>query len=277
MIGRERRSHNQIMTWVIGMPFWAGYSVLISDIRVTWGNGQEDDCLQKIYPVAPFHAVGFAGSVFAGFEMVNALRREYHLSDRARAWIPEHLAKDWQPKAQRLYQRIYNDPRVGQKECHLLFVASHPTENVGPGNWPRCYAWRMLSPDFAPDFTNYVRPISIGSGAAVETYKKALTDDSGVVAFLDFERGGPLVFAGMVLTFLGSVVAEHRVSGISEYLHLGVVTRGFEFYSQNNDGFVSPSGGEERIPFRMPPVARSWDELVAFARSKGINATEATT
>lgn len=65
------------MTWVIGMPFFAGYSLLLSDIRVTWGNGREDDCLQKIYPIVPFIGMGFAGSVFAGFEMLDTMRREY--------------------------------------------------------------------------------------------------------------------------------------------------------------------------------------------------------
>lgn len=135
----------------------------------------------------------------------------------------------------------------------------------------------MLSPDFVPDFTDYVHPISVGRGSTVETYKKALTDDDGVFGFINFERVGPLAFARTVLTFLGSVVAEHRVSGISEYLHLGVVIRGFEFHLQNNDGFISPSGSEgEKVPFRMPAVARSWKELIIFAKSKGISAAGAT-
>lgn len=38
------------MTWIVGMPTLFGYSIGISDIRVTVNDHSEYDCLQKIYP-----------------------------------------------------------------------------------------------------------------------------------------------------------------------------------------------------------------------------------
>ena len=61
------------MTWIVGRSIPFGYSVALSDIRVTL-DGREIDCLQKIYPVGPFIAMGFAGSVPIGFAMIDRMR-----------------------------------------------------------------------------------------------------------------------------------------------------------------------------------------------------------
>jgi hypothetical protein len=61
------------MTWCIGWANLFGYSVGISDIRVTFSNHREFDCLQKIYYIGPTLAIAFAGSVDIGFSMVEQL------------------------------------------------------------------------------------------------------------------------------------------------------------------------------------------------------------
>jgi hypothetical protein len=55
------------------MARMAHYSIGISDIRVTLGDGSEYDCLQKIYPVTNSIAMGFAGSMQIGFMMAGAI------------------------------------------------------------------------------------------------------------------------------------------------------------------------------------------------------------
>jgi hypothetical protein len=40
------------------MPTMWGYSIGISDIRVTLADGSEHDCLQKIYPIAQSITLG---------------------------------------------------------------------------------------------------------------------------------------------------------------------------------------------------------------------------
>jgi hypothetical protein len=62
------------MTWIVGAAPPIGYAVGISDIRVTFSDASERDCLQKIYPISPFIAAGFAGSVRIGFAIVDTLR-----------------------------------------------------------------------------------------------------------------------------------------------------------------------------------------------------------
>ena len=54
------------MTWVVGMPTMFGYGIGISDVRITLADGSERDCLQKIYPVGRFLAMGLAGFVPIG-------------------------------------------------------------------------------------------------------------------------------------------------------------------------------------------------------------------
>jgi hypothetical protein len=41
------------MTWIVGAPFPFGYVIGWADIRVTFRDGREEGCLQKIYQVGP--------------------------------------------------------------------------------------------------------------------------------------------------------------------------------------------------------------------------------
>src|SRR6266511_2331168 len=63
------------MTWIVGRAVPWGCAAALSDIRVTLADRSEVDCLQKIYPVGRFIALGFAGSVAIGFGMVGRLRQ----------------------------------------------------------------------------------------------------------------------------------------------------------------------------------------------------------
>lgn len=264
------------MTWIVGMPFFFGYGLMVSDVRVSW-NGREEDCLQKVFPVARFVGVGFAGSVYAGFVMLNELRREYSLADKGDAWIPQFVADDWRRRARTIYARIKNDPRVQGHPCHLLFVGAHPTEHMGNSDWPRCYAWKMRSPDFELEFAEMNRAVSVGSGTEVSHYREALADlhdDDAVSPLIQMEVGGVGGFASAVQHVLGQTVAEHPVSGVSKHLHLAIVTRGMDFRVQPNDHTIYP-GGSQVIQVKMPHVARSWEEFEEYCRSQGLAAGDA--
>ena len=51
------------MTWIVAVPIPFGYAKGCADIRVTFKNGREEDCLQKIYQVGPVVCAAFAGAV----------------------------------------------------------------------------------------------------------------------------------------------------------------------------------------------------------------------
>jgi hypothetical protein len=84
------------MTWVIGRAGPFGRAIGLSDIRVTvpqtGGQHIEIDCLQKIYNIAPGLALGFAGSVKIGLEIVGQLSAALNLEPNVR-WDPVAVAE----------------------------------------------------------------------------------------------------------------------------------------------------------------------------------------
>jgi len=89
------------MTWIIGTVPPFGYSILVSDIRVSWSNGTERDCLQKMHKIGDDYLCGFAGSVRVGFRLLDLL--SYQLpSKQARG--PKYIAQDWIPS---LCRRVF--------------------------------------------------------------------------------------------------------------------------------------------------------------------------
>ncbi len=141
------------MTWVIGMASDRGYASIVSDIRVTLPSDAHEDCLRKVYPVGPYIAVGFSGSVLAGFVMVADLTQYLRLEESDKAWSPRAVAEKWKRGARRVFaQLVSREPSVERLGCHLLFAAAAPTENVTGTEYPRCYVWRMRNPDFEPEY-----------------------------------------------------------------------------------------------------------------------------
>ena len=79
---------------------------MVPDLRDSWGGGRTVDAVQKIYEVGDFIAAGFAGSVKIGFDLIHDLRaflgEEEGEDDQC--WIPDWVAREWQSRAQRVYQ-----------------------------------------------------------------------------------------------------------------------------------------------------------------------------
>ena len=83
------------MTWVVGRPVPFGYSVGLSDIRVTLlPDRTEWDCLQKVYAVAPNIAAAFAGSVEIGFAMIDRLKHHLRLPAPGLGWDPAFVVSN---------------------------------------------------------------------------------------------------------------------------------------------------------------------------------------
>src|SRR5436305_633541 len=108
------------MTWIVGMPTMFGYSIGISDIRVTLADGSERDCLQKIYPISSSIALGFAGSVAIGFVMVAAMRQWLLCDQSNQAWQPLETAELWSPIAREIFRSAPVEEQCGQ--CALMML-----------------------------------------------------------------------------------------------------------------------------------------------------------
>src|SRR6266567_2360656 len=115
------------MTWIVGTVPPFGYSILVSDIRVSWTDGIERHCLQKVHKVGEDFLCGFAGSVRIGFVLLDALATQL---PRKQQRTPSVLAHDWIPSlARRIFCAAPDQER--KLGCQLIAAAAHPTDNLG--------------------------------------------------------------------------------------------------------------------------------------------------
>jgi hypothetical protein len=136
------------MTWIVGTATPFGYSFALSDTRVSWGSGRYLDCLQKIYPVARYIAVGFAGSVRIGFTIVEALKSSLYLADEMLAWNPPELVAELPAQLRMVFQDAAAEEQANRS--HIMLLSTHPIEpDASP--WARAYLHILRSPDFSPE------------------------------------------------------------------------------------------------------------------------------
>ena len=189
------------MTWIIGAAAALGYAVGISDIRVTFSDGTERDCLQKIYPISRFIAAGFAGSVRIGFTMMAAL--SYHLRDLpdGTAWLPEDVGDDFGLIAKQVFSS--SEPTEQAQHSHLILLGAHPTDDVGIPGYAVCSVYILRSPDFVPQQARIGEVVSIGSGSTAAPYQEVLAGfSSNVLSLLQGEvmgAGGGFLPLSMVV------------------------------------------------------------------------------
>jgi len=99
----------------------------VSDIRVTFTLADrskiEADCLQKIYEVGPFIALGFAGSVRIGFRMVERLRQLLGGLKPGQTWKPDVVAELWPEEARKVFARFSKR----QQDLQCLSLPKRPS------------------------------------------------------------------------------------------------------------------------------------------------------
>jgi hypothetical protein len=264
------------MTWIVGRALPWGYAAAVSDIRVTWPDKSEVDCLQKIYQVGPFIALGFAGSVAIGFRMVDRLRQLLGGLKPGQAWKPDVVAELWPEEARKVFARFSKWEQ--DLQCHLLMVGAHPTRDNGHAPMP--YVYRFKSPDFVPLLAGANEIVSIGTGEVVEEYSQTLRKlyERMGFDFLQLEVGQPGGSALGLLHLISQAVEATPKLGISHHMHVCVARRG-EIqlgnnnqrrgeirFDNNNPNYIVESSEEDLI---MPPVAQSHAEFNRMLRDRG--------
>jgi hypothetical protein len=278
------------MTWIVGTATPFGYSFALSDTRVSWGNGRYLDCLQKIYPVARYIAVGFAGSVRIGFNIVEALKSSLYLADETLAWNPPELVAQLPTLLRKMFQDAAAEEQVNQS--HIMLLSTHPTEPDG-SPWARAYLHILRSPDFSPE---EIAPHQLGtigchtlSQDCVEAINRFSTDPKSHEVLMQGEvgpRGGLGSRLGMMLT---PIIEKALPQGISPHLHECWVYRGKIVIGTNdhvklgrwsawNPGVENAEMNPVRevgtpetpgFAFSMPRVATSWEQFLAILESNG--------
>jgi hypothetical protein len=259
------------MTWVIGTPTIFGYAIGLSDIRVTFSDGSERDCLQKIYPVGRFIAAGFAGSVAIGFALMSRINKLLWSSDVKSAWNPCEVARWWQSDARGVFGSFGDSER--KLGSQMIMLGAHPTENMGDAPWPRSYVYRFSGQTFKPVQAKTAEVLSIGFGSIVTPYQeliKHISQDESIVQLETGRSGGML--RGIVMSITRGT-ENSPTKGISPHLHICVVTRGQVEIGKNDRRYIGKAKAHD---FIMPKVATSLDELYQIAQAQGLSATGAS-
>jgi hypothetical protein len=255
------------MTWIVGTATPFGYAVGLSDVCVTFGDGTELDCLQKIYPVGRYIACGFAGSVAIGFGMIQRLSQLLHNADQELGWIPSEVAKWWQEDAREVFSGFHELEKENGAQIILLCV--HPSDNMGDAPWPRSQVYTFTYPNFEPEGANPNELVSIGCGDSVIQYRELLDLLPVDESLLQLEAGR---FGGMSRGFMMAItdkIQEVPISGISSHLHICLVSRGQIAIGKNDRKYVNRTDLRD---FVMPPVATTWEELEQIALARGSTA-----
>jgi hypothetical protein len=268
------------MTWVIGASSFLGYGAMISDIRVSLGDGSERDMLQKAYGLGPFIVGGFAGSVKIGFQLLESLTLS--LTPPAGGgqpgeiwmWEPVGVAETWQEIAVQVFANADEEERANHSHILLVEISNEIDPetahilNVVHG--PRAFIIKMMSPDFLPVVMK--KPLSvdhIGSGAHVDRYielLKAYVDPmSGTLKETAAFGAWPRLLADGVRQAVG----RNPTEGVSPHVHVLVCSQG-EIFAMNNDTRIFR--GDTEIGFKMPKVARSYAEFLSMCSASGLAA-----
>jgi len=259
------------MTWVIGAASQIGYAVGLSDVCVTFSDDSTRDCLQKLYPITRFIAVGFAGSVAIGFAMLDEISRWLAPLPDNMAWLPDETAEMFPQVAKAVWDRADESERAGQS--HLMMLAAHPTADGLPGR-AICFAYIFRSPDFVPLAIPPGHLESIGSGSDVEAYKAELSGYSASpLALMQGEEMNRRLGTLSLEQIISDVVKKKPTLGVSAHFHICRVERGGIEIRPNDYKTYNPDN--TIVDFKMPPVARSRREFQDMVATFGLSAAGA--
>lgn len=255
------------MTWVLGMATRFGYATCVSDIRVSWSNGDFHNCLKKTHRVTDSLAVAFAGSIRIGFDLVRNLE-VYCDTNREISSSPKALMELWPRHA----RRIFSVARPSEKRNHsqLLILGVEKEHSVSV---PVLY--KLESPTFNPEKANESEVFSIGCGS--EHYRPILeklaqqADPFAVCERFSFIGKG----IGCGLMMLMTTERQQRPApGISEELLCTVISpNDFQQFPYRSNITEAATGNTREVD--MPSVAESYAEFKSFARSYGLGAAGA--
>ncbi|WP_035654941.1 hypothetical protein [Bradyrhizobium sp. STM 3809] len=261
------------MTWVIGASSIFGYGVMLSDVRVTFPDGSTADLLRKAFPVGPYIAAGFAGSVQIGYRLLSSLQQFLFIPPTAPqieqlAWQPEWVAEHWAPEARKVFASCaVSEQKLGSR---LLMVGVSPDQDMGAPEIRRVYLVRFSSPHFVPGFMHKGLNVAhIGSGSNVKQYTRAFRQHFRYGASsLRTEIGALSGWAQMLGGTADRVTGEHPAQGVSPHMHI-IVCRLGDIAEGNNDRRTYMPDGSGPILFEMPKVASSYDEFQRMCRERG--------
>jgi hypothetical protein len=243
------------MTWIVGVPVPFGYAIGCADIRVTFKDGREEDCLQKIYQVGPVVCAAFAGSVRIGFALLSRTAQLLKKNDPGIAWDLDEVANWWPQDAREVWNCMPDFEQ--QLKSEFMLFGAHPNQ-ANP--WPKPCVYTFRSPQFeAVPATGPLEVCSLGKGASIRTYcdpLKTLWADEDLVKL---EAGSPGGIARGVTNLITDKLLALPISGISPPLHVFLAFRDHVKATKNDRQYFKKDRSMELEPVLvMPEVAASY-------------------
>ena len=216
-------------------------------------------------------------------------------------WLPE--------EAKRVWMLASESEKSGQ--CHLMLLSGLPDaiENGGKTRRSQCSVFIFRSPDFAAEEIPHGKIGAIGCGTAVAACQ-ALVErlNSGHEGYFNsqrFEAGMPGGFLSNIGMSATGILEEYQPKGISPFLTFcwaypqRVIIKvnnhmkygaAWQAWNDVGSGINLPPDtmnatekvviGEERpggvVQFKVPNLARSWQELVTILSAQGASADGAS-
>jgi hypothetical protein len=248
-----------LMTWIVVSPTMFGYGVGVSDTRITFADGATKDCLQKIYKVGDDVVVGFAGSVYIGFKVLDGVIKMLPSTPDGYAlepkWVSENLPK--------LAKNIFSEaPKEAQTAgCALILIGCSPNEHLGDAPFAKTIAAILKAPDFVPKYIKIGKWDGIGSGMGVNQYSNIISqlNDDSYHPLMQMEVGSPGGWGFAIQTLLNRLIKENPTASVSPYIHMCTVSPNKITITGTNFTEYGPDGKKEYV---MPKIARSWNELI---------------
>ncbi len=259
------------MTWIVGKAGPFGHAIGISDIRVTIPGNGEFDCLQKIYRIAGNMALGFAGSVQIGLEVVAQITTALNIEEENKLRNPFYIADFFKIGTKQIFNKY--SQKIPNPDTHFLLFSAHPTRNDGAVPWAKCFVHRFRSPEFEPEIASQSVIVSIGSGSNIEQYRKALEKLSEDTEIYQQEVGVPGGYGLGLMMSLTDTLNKIPKPGISQYLQTVIVGRESVRISNN---FVAINNSS-KIEKGCPKLAQSWEELEVILHRNGISSIQGIT
>jgi hypothetical protein len=245
---RHIRYHVKKMTWVVGTVIPFGYAAGFADIRVTFPDGKESDCLQKIYQVGPHVGAAFAGSVRIGFSMLFRLN-QLLLQDvnPGYGWDVTAVAEWWPDDARAIWNIApSNEKNLG---CELMLFGVHPSDGQP---WPKAHLYTFRPPSFEAAPVSPWGIGSIGKGARIKTYCEPLGD---LWELVQLEAGHPGGIAAGIESRLSDSLQVLPIPGISPHLHVCIAFRDRLVMRTNDRRYIGHPPSTHSV---MPHVATSY-------------------
>lgn len=250
-----------------------GYCYILSDVKVSWGNNVEIDCLQKFYPISKNIGAGFAGSVSLGFKMLDALGDYIRKNPSERGIVPEYVANQWG----RIARRLYNEASPIEKRlgCHLIMLGISPKRQIeiGTSYFPRTHVLTFYAPYFRPQIISAYEFGSIGSGMVIKEYKELLDwFNNEINNILKFEEFGQFGMSTILNILVTDKLSQFPKFGISNHLQIFIGSSG-GFTYLTNDRIAE----DDSSILKMPELAKGYLEFKEFCKMQGFKASAATT